>query len=93
MRRRQGAGGCAGAARLAWPVAETRAQQQLPRSAPGGRCVRQGPAPRPRRRSPRPEAGGEGGIRPGLKPGGSGCGLDYWESQDRQKPEQGLLRV
>lgn len=68
----RGRGGCAGAARLAWPVAETRAQQQLPRSAPGGRCVRQGPAPRPRRRSPRPEAGGEGGIRPGLKPGGSG---------------------
>lgn len=90
-----GGGGCAGAARLAWPVAETRAQQQLPRSAPGGRCVRQGPAPRPRRRSPRPEAGGEGGIRPGLKPGGSGvwAGLlgKPGPAETRAGPAEGVM--
>lgn len=71
VRRRQGAGGvreCA--ARVAGGRDSGPAAAAALR--PRGQVRAAEPAPRPRRRSPRPEAGGEGGIRPGLKPGGSG---------------------
>lgn len=72
VRRLLGGRGCRGAALLVRLAAEAGAALSRPRSAPGGRCGRQGPAPRPQLRSRSKEISVEGGIRWGQMPEGSG---------------------